>query len=793
VDNHLLDGFALKNVFIEPLTGEVSSPRGSAHLPPKSIEVLLLLCKHPRRLVTRTDILAKVWGDGRGSAETLSHAISEIRHALDDHAATPSFIQTVPTRGYRLLVEPVAKLRRGKTTEPKGLDTSATLLPKWDALVRHGVVQAAAAYLVVGWLLIQIADATFANLGLPPWAGQFVTFIVVGGFPVVIVLAWFVEFAKGRLIRDRGQHAGGLFGGLGRNYLAIIAAYGFAALGAGVYQVAVGFNVTQTDAAATPTSDLIPVMDQSLAVLQFRNIDGSETTQAFGDGLSEDLIDGLAKLPGLLVSSRSDSWSFDGKPSSEMIRRRLRVAYYLEGSVRSLGDRLRIVVQLIDSQSGFHVFSRSFDREILDIGDVQKEVTGLVVANLRIAIDGHEGDVNLFDVKESNVDAYVLYMRGRELLNRPRTAQSIAAASALFHDALEIDDDYPAAHAGLCTAHTALFELEHKPADIEIAQNACARALAVGPQLPVVINTVARLYRLTGKDRQAESMYQSALQKNEQDTTAMQGLARILQRQQRFDEAEALMQKAIQLRPGNWNGINLLGSMYFSVGRYADAADQYRKAVYLDPDNHLALGNLGGAYIMAGDFDAARIAIERSLAIEQNEAVYSNLGIIYYYLGDFERSAAIQRKVVEISPRSNAGWLGLGDALHFSRNPAAAQQAFQRSAELSEEQLLINPTDAEALTLLAWAKAMTGTMDEAVLHVNRAIEVDPADPYSHYFDGLIKLQNNQPDAAIDALATALEKGYPANLLAAEPYLKELQSDPGFANFLTKAGVRGEDR
>jgi len=106
VDSELLQGFFLGDLLIEPLQGRVSSKDGQTHLPPKAIEVLLRLAQTPGQLVTRETLLEKVWGPGKGSSEALSHAISEIRHALGDHAENPAFIQTLPRRGYRLVVTP---------------------------------------------------------------------------------------------------------------------------------------------------------------------------------------------------------------------------------------------------------------------------------------------------------------------------------------------------------------------------------------------------------------------------------------------------------------------------------------------------------------------------------------------------------------------------------------------------------------------------------------------------------------------------------------------------------------
>ncbi|MEE8304979.1 MAG: winged helix-turn-helix domain-containing protein, partial [Candidatus Tectomicrobia bacterium] len=142
MNNKLLDGFFLQEVLVEPLIGRVSGSGEPAHLPSKSIEVLLCLAKQPRRLVSREELLAKVWGDGNGSPEALSHAVSEIRHALGDQADDPVFIQTVPKRGYRLLCEPRLRDASSQAASVVPESTSPAVAPFWSALLRHGVVQA---------------------------------------------------------------------------------------------------------------------------------------------------------------------------------------------------------------------------------------------------------------------------------------------------------------------------------------------------------------------------------------------------------------------------------------------------------------------------------------------------------------------------------------------------------------------------------------------------------------------------------------------------------------------------
>ena len=792
--NRLLDGFYLNDILVEPLLGKVSGSGEASHLPSKSIEVLLCLARQPRRLVPREEILDKVWGDGQGTSDRLSHAIGQIRHALGDHADDPLFVQTVPKRGFRLLCEPRLKNIEDSEESVRITPTPSVPAPFWQSLLRRGVMQASIAYLVVGWVAIQVASETFSDLRLPGWASPFVTFVVVSGLPIVIFLSWFLESSEGRMIWDRGEQRGGLLKGLERNYLAVIGAFIVATLGVGIYQVGVGFDVpddvVQTVEAIDPAP--IAVAENSIAMLQLLNIDGSDSTRIFSDGLSEDILDRLASIPGLLVSSRGDSWSLPDNAPSDAVRRRLRVAYYVEGSVRSIGDELRVVVQLIDSDTGFHILSKGFNRNLQDYLTMQREITDLIIANLRVALPAEAQMPATFGSEGDSLDAYVLYRRGREALNKPSTIETTRESIEQFQKSLSVDPDYAAAHAGLCGSYADLYELTRESADIVSAEQACASALSANSRLHMVHSALGRLYVLTGKTSEAESAYLTALQLNPKAVGAMLGLASTYERQQRFDEAESLLVEAIDLQPGNWASINTLGNFLFGMGRYADAANQYRKVVYLDPQNWATLGNLGGALMMMGDFSDARKAIERSLKIETNQTIFSNLGIIFYYLGEFEQSVAIQRQVTDLSPNSNFAWLNLGDALYFSGDETGARDAFFRSAELSRNQLAIDPTEAEAMYMLAWAQTMSGDDSQAADLIERAIGIAPNDPYTFYYDALLKTRNGELTAATNAVKSAVKLGYPKRMLAAEPYLASLRGENEFDELLTsRTSTNGE--
>ena len=348
-----------------------------------------------------------------------------------------------------------------------------------------------------------------------------------------------------------------------------------------------------------------------------------------------------------------------------------------------------------------------------------------------------------------------------------------------YEEALAIDPGYAAAHAGICNAYVSLYKLNRAPSDIERAENACAIALRSNPRLFMVFTALGDLYWETGRADDAESAYQEALAINPEDVQALGGLADVYRRDKRFDEAESLLDLAIQKQPGNWRASNRLGSFLFGLGRYEDAAAAYRQVVALDPDNFQARSNLGSALTMAGDFEQGRRVLEESLEIRPVFRTYSSLGIIYYFLGEFEKSVQTHRKAVELTPDGALAWLNLADSLHFAGPQAESIEAFERARNLASATLAVNPSDIGALFTLAWAQHRTGDTDQGLATLERGLGLEPRDPYGHYYDALIRYESGDDGAALESLRLALENGYSAGMLVAEPYLGELRADERF--------------
>jgi tetratricopeptide (TPR) repeat protein/TolB-like protein len=743
VDTDLLHGFHLENVLVEPLKGQVRT-------------------------------------DGR--------AVSEIRRALDDHAGEPRFIQTLPRRGYRLIVSPVPVGQSDRDVQPRVAMTSGfDELGLFDTLKDRGVVQAAIAYIVSAWLIFQVADTVLGLLNLPARAGTFVAALVIAGFPIVLMLAWFLEFRDGRVVLDRGSRRDKRRRRFSRTYLSVIGALTIAAVGVYIYERNVGLphfeDAAPPMAADAAEATLPPVQDNSIAVLPFLNLDGSEETQIFANGLVDDVITRLSRVPGLLVSSRGDAYSLEPNSASEQVRTRLRVARYLEGSVQMNADRMRIIVQLIDSATGFHVLSRSFDRPREDFFEIRDEITALTVANVRVALPSETQALTEGFSEDPSLDVYVLYRRGLEAYLQPRTTDTLQEALGWFEVALSEDADYAAAHAGKCRAYVGLYPTTDDSRYIDLAETSCARALMLNPNLDVVHTALGRLYLATGKYDQSEAAFRAALDIDPNSSSSLIGLARVYTLQRRPAEAEEHFRQAIGLHPGDWSAYNNLGYFLYTSGRYEEAAREYEYVVALDRENTLGWGNLGASYMLAGDFESALTTYQRALEIQPRQFVYSNLGLMYYYLGRFTEAIEAQRAAVELAQNDYLAWSNLGDALWMSGQAEEARAAFQNSRELAAAALEVNPNDPGVLMDLAWITAMLDRPKAARELADRALAAAPDDPYAHYFSGLVRLRAGDQDAALTDFEAAIDGGYPSKLLARDPQLEQIWGDRSFQRIL----------
>jgi len=789
LDPDFIHGFYVGDWLVEPLKGQVSGRRGNVHLPPKAAEVLICLAKHPTELVTRETLLAEVWGADQGSPEALSRAVSEIRHALDDHANDPQFIQTLPKRGYRLLVTP--ELVTDTTASVVlGAEHGARItdIGFLENLRQRGVLETGLAYLLVGWLLIQISDTVFHRLLLPDWTATFVTVLVIAGLPLALVLSWYLEFRDGRAVLDERSPADARKRRFSRTYMSIIGALGIAAVMVYVYDRSVGLPRAESRAdLSVDTSVTLPtIQDNSIGVLRFFALDPSEKTRIFSNAIAEDVITSLSLVPGLLVASRGDSFALEPNTASSRVRERLRVAKYIEGSIQIDGDIMRVVVQLVDSKTGFHILSRTFDRALGDYFNMRDEITGLTVANVRVALPPATRTAPTSVEPDPDIDVYVMYRRGIDASRQPDIKESIEEALEWFNAALAVDPEFAAAHAGLCDVHVEGYVWLDDAAHIEAAESSCTTALSLNPNLDVVYTSLGDLYEITGRLDRAEDAYLDALEIDPENVAALIGLGEVYRQQQRPEEAEASLRQAAGLDPGDWSAYNALGTFLFRSGRFAEAAAQYRNMVALDRTNVRGHTNLASALMLAEEFEAAEPVFRRALELEPGGLTYSNFGMLLYNLGRFDEAVEVHRKAAALEQQDYLVRSNFGDALWAAGRRTEAKAVFGEAKKLALKALQVNPNDAFTLMDLAWISTSLGEHDDARELIDRAMQIVPDDPYVHYIQGLMLNRRGNPSAAMAALRTAIELGYSTKMLAGDPNLSNLHADSRFQDLLAQS-------
>jgi TolB-like protein/Flp pilus assembly protein TadD len=528
---------------------------------------------------------------------------------------------------------------------------------------------------------------------------------------------------------------------------------------------------------------------ESVAVLPFVNMSADSSNEYFSDGLSEEILNSLSRLKALKVAARTSSFYFKNKDVDiPTIGLHLGVRHVLEGSVRRQGQRVRVTAQLIEADTGFHVWSNTYDREVEDVFGIQSDIARNVAQALEIVLSS-DSETQFDGQSTTSLEAYEYYLQGKSYLRSPEAASTLESAEALFKKAAAIDVDYAEAYAGLCDTYLLGYERVRSTELFEKAERACHRALTLDSNAGDVNTALGNLYRISGQYHKAERNFKRAIALNANAVDAYDGLAMTYQRQNRLDEAERAYLRAIEIQPRFWRGHLAMGIFLFSSGRSEEAIEYFRRVTDLTPDNPLGHLNLGSAYYMIGDLEAAAAAWRRSAELLPSQVVYANMGLSFFFLGRFEEAIQMYERAIELAPEDYETWGALGDAYRFAEGRGElATSAYRRAIELAEEALRVNPSDAEVTALLAHFYANAGDPERARELVARALELAPGSMYVLYDAAVTHVSLGETDQALAAIERAVEQGYPVKLLSLDAGLAPLMEAEQFASLVD----RGED-
>ncbi len=493
-------------------------------------------------------------------------------------------------------------------------------------LRRRNVIRMAGLYLVAAWLLVQVASTVLPAFEVPAWTVRTLIIVLAIGFIPALIFAWVFELTPEGIKRDADVPAhASIAPATGRRMdrmllvvsVLAIAYFAFDKFVLAPHRDAALVERTTEAVTAVASAEKSKVNPNSIAVLPFVNMSDDTSNQYFSDGISEEILNVLARISGLQVAARTSSFSFrDTKKEAPEISQELHVRMLLEGSVRKQGDRVRITAQLIDADKGYHLWSQTYDRELKDIFSIQDEIANAIAAELKVKI----GDVDAPPASSRgtrSVEAHDHYLRGLAFW-QTRGEEGLWSALAEFEQAAAADPAFAEAHAGLSLVYAILPEWSARITSDESlvkARDEAERTLGLDPTLaePYVV-----LGNLADGDRRretAQALYRRSIALSPSFATAYQWLGNSLWSGGDLEGGLANLERASALDPQSPIIANNHALTLIAMGRFDDAMATCAPLLQSAPRSAICLEAMGLAAMLHGKPDEARGFFDRYAAI----------------------------------------------------------------------------------------------------------------------------------------------------------------------------------
>jgi TolB-like protein/Tfp pilus assembly protein PilF len=518
----------------------------------------------------------------------------------------------------------------------------------FSELKRRNVYKVAAAYAVIGWLLVQVATQVFPFFDIPNWAVRLVVLAIVIGFPIALVIAWAFELTPQGLKRTEDIDLAAQSRRKSYTWIYVVvigAAFSLGLFFLGRYMAG---SKTTPRLSEVATGSSIP--QKSIAVLPFENLSEDKSNAYFAEGVQDEILTRLAKVADLKVISRTSTQRFKSSPDNlPQIAKQLGVANILEGSVQKADDRVRVNVQLINALSDAHLWAEIYDRKLTDIFAVESEIAKAIADTLRAKLTGGE-EKAIAKIPTSNSEAYELYLKGRFFWNK-RTGADLKHAIDYFNQAIAKDPSYALAYSGLADSYVLLSVYgAASPRDsIPQAKAAAKKALDLDNTLPEAHASWARI--LSGYDfafEQAIAEFERAIELNPNYATARHWLSNtpVVARGD-FDRAIVEGKRSVELDPLSMINNADLGNTYFYARRYDEAVSALKKAIEIDPRSHLAHYYLGEVLQQKGQAAEAIAEYKKAVELDDDPQALALLGQAYARSGNRNDAEKILARLTE--------------------------------------------------------------------------------------------------------------------------------------------------
>lgn len=664
----------------------------------------------------------------------------------------------------------------------------------WRELKRRHVYRVAAAYAVVGWLLIEVATQVFPVFHMPDWASQLVVLAILIGFPIAVIMAWAFEItpegvrrtmpADSPAARAPEQHRQ-----VGRKLDFIIIA---------VLAVAVAFLLWRQFGVRHTVSAGAGETAKSIAVLPFENLSSEKSNAYFADGIQDEILTGLAKIGDLKVISRTSTQRYSSQPDNiPEIAHQLGVANILEGSVQRAGDQVRVNVQLINALTDSHRWAETYDRKLDDVFAVQSEVAEKIAASLKAQLTGSER-AELASKPTDNPKAYEAYLQARALQVRGYDLGVARRVCELLVEATRLDPKFALAWTDLTgwSSYLYLNGVEPSVYTADFIKHAADMASQANPEsINAQLAQGFYRYRALRDFSGAATAFKAVLEKSPHNAQVLQYIGLVERREGLWDDALKHLLLAADRDPRNPGLMTTIGGETLTnMRRWGDARMWLDRALAISPDSMLATAYKISTYQYQGRLqEAAKLldAVPESGEDPQIAYVRSYQNLLERHFG----KAVTELQAVLAQPESSLnGWgpqlaVNLGYAQLWAGDKAGAHATFERLVKQIEPQATV-VNDSIMPIMLSQAYAGLGDDKLATEQAQRAVALYHDDhnywPIARTVQAQIQVTTGDHASAVAALPALLKipGGVTIAQLRLEPFWDPLRKDPDFQKLLS---------
>ena len=657
----------------------------------------------------------------------------------------------------------------------------------FEELQRRKVYRVAAAYIIAAGFIIQIASAVFPAWELPNWAFRLVVVLLLVGFPIALILAWAYDVTPQGI---RTTPAPTMSGSHRRRNLIMLVAIGV------IISAAAGFFLLPRVSARK--------IDKSIAVLPFQNLSDEKENAYFADGIQDDILTNLSKIGDLKVISRMSVMSYrgDGLRNAREIGKALGVGTLLEGSVRRIGNRVRVSVQLINANDDEHIWAEDYDRDLTDVFAIQTDLAQKIASSLQAKLSPNEKE-RLDRQPTQNSDAYLLFIQAHDYATQMDIFhQTALKAVPLFEQAIKLDPNFALAFAGLSMAESWIYHSTDPTASWrDRARLHADEALRLQPDLPESHLALGYSYYYGDRDyERALAEFEVAKQGLPNDAQAYFAIGAIQRRQGKWTESTANLEKSAALDPKNANTLINLAYNYVALRNFEAADKTVDRAIAIAPQS-FEMATLKGylAILRKGDLSMAEKQYSSISGDSDPTGVMAWLrsGVLIWERKFPEALAVLQKfpgetlATVTTAPMPKSFLEGV---IYFLQgDEQRAQTKFDHAREVSEQLLRAAPEDAARHAQHGLILAGLGRKQEAIAEGKRAVELLPESQDA--MDGpkctaslaqiyALTGEYNEAFRLIDHLLS-VPNGLTVPVLKLDPIWDPLRKDPRFQALLDK--------